>query len=477
MHHSIKHLAVAILLVLGLSASTAQAQTTLVSDDFSSNTLGNSNRLRVENTADEWIATTPLAGVSSLWTVSGEALGNAGTTPDATSEGAVLRVLNVASQPAGESSLQISDGTRFVPKDNYPEFSWDVTPQYFMFGDWRRVLKPEEVESIAARTDFLCIEKSHGAIPLGAAELGAKHEAAAFKKIKPGMKVLFYFNSAYAWPFTSYCQAFKANKIDDHPELKKFLIKDADNGGLANRDGIFCFDVLNPEFRSWWVDTVATGVRESGCDGVFIDQMHGFSWLRPSKVKQVRNAMGKMMADLKKELGPDKILLGNNAHEKIAKQVLPVVDASMFEHYNEKSLSKENLLQDWQDMLRIAKAGKMSVFRIGVEHDGSQSHQEPLPKRSRQRAEQMAAVAKDRAEYYLACYLIGAQPYSYFQYGWGWNLNDGALHDFPELQRPLGAPKGASQRTTPEGWEFTRAFEHATVWVDTEKQVGKIQWK
>ena len=65
MHHSIKHLAVAILLVLGLSASTAQAQTTLVSDDFSSNALGNSNRLRVENTADEWIATTPLAGVSS----------------------------------------------------------------------------------------------------------------------------------------------------------------------------------------------------------------------------------------------------------------------------------------------------------------------------------------------------------------------------------------------------------------------------
>ena len=85
MHHSIKHLAVAIFLVLGLLASTAQAQTTLVSDDFSSNTLG-----------------------------------NAGTTPDATSEGAVLRVLDLASQPAGESSLQISDGTRFVPKDNYP---------------------------------------------------------------------------------------------------------------------------------------------------------------------------------------------------------------------------------------------------------------------------------------------------------------------------------------------------------------------
>ena len=56
---------------------------------------------------------------------------------------------------------------------------------YFMFGDTHRLLTPEEVDSIAARTDFLCIEKSHGRKVLGAAELGAKHEVAAFAKIKP----------------------------------------------------------------------------------------------------------------------------------------------------------------------------------------------------------------------------------------------------------------------------------------------------
>ena len=43
----------------------------------------------------------------------------------------------------------------------------------------------------------------------------------------------------------------------------------------------------------------------------------------------------------------------------------------------------------------------------------------------------MAALARDRVEYYLACYLIGAQPYSYFQYGWGWTLSSGSLHDYP----------------------------------------------
>ena len=81
-----------------------------------------------------------------------------------------------------DRSLRNSDGSRFVPKDFYPEFSWEATPVYYMFGDKNKVLRPEQVRFIAERTDFLCIEKSHGMGQLGAAELGAKHEAAAFKK-------------------------------------------------------------------------------------------------------------------------------------------------------------------------------------------------------------------------------------------------------------------------------------------------------
>jgi len=81
-------------------------------------------------------------------------------------------------------AFAVSDGSYFEPKDHYPKFSWDTTPTYFMFGDTHRLLSPEEVNFIAARTDFLCIEKSHGRKPLGAAELGA-NEVAAFRKIKP----------------------------------------------------------------------------------------------------------------------------------------------------------------------------------------------------------------------------------------------------------------------------------------------------
>ena len=365
-------------------------------------------------------------------------------------------------------SLFISDGSLFTAKDNYPGFSWSTTPMYYMFGDMNRVLSPDEVEFIAARTDFICIEKSHGFNELGAAELGAKHEAAAFKKIKPDIKVLFYFNSAWAWPYTSYNKNFTPETIDEYPELKKFLVINPETGGLNDRRNIYSFDVLNPEFREWWVETVAKGVEESGCDGAFIDQMHGFFSLREEKKEEVHKAQGELISELKKKLGPDKIVLGNNTTDDIAKYAYPAIDANMFEHYNQQ-LTKEKLLKDWEDMLRIAKDGKMSIFRIGVEQDPLWTGQENL--------EDKAILAKERIEYYLACFLIGAQPYSYFQYGWGWNLSDGSLYDYPELHKRLGGPKGAYKRTTANGWEFTREFEHASVWVDTENGQAKIVWK
>ena len=71
----------------------------------------------------------------------------------------LLTAIEDRSSSSAEASLIISDGSRFEPKDSYPEFSWEVTPQYFMFGDTERVLVPDEVRSIAARTGFICIEK------------------------------------------------------------------------------------------------------------------------------------------------------------------------------------------------------------------------------------------------------------------------------------------------------------------------------
>jgi hypothetical protein len=384
-------------------------------------------------------------------------------------------VLLLCSCVEEKSSLIISDGTVFEPKASFPKFSWDTTPMYYHFGDINRVLKPEEVENIAGKTDFIAIEKSHAYKMLGDAVLGAQHESEAFHAIKPEVKVLFYFNSFVAWPFTQFNKNLTPEGIAENPELKEFLVLDSITGKpieKTNGDALsYYFNVLNPDFRQWWVESVTKGVEISGCDGAFIDRMNvnGLKGFPKGMASELGEAQGKMMEALKKNLGPDKILLGNNAADN--EVVFPYCDAFMFEHYNDSVLSKENLLKEWGDMLRVAKAGKISIYRFGakgkrMQEVGGKTISDGMLQRS-----------KDQLEYYLACYLIGAQPYSYLQYNWGWNLPDGNLVDYPELRKPLGAPKAAYTRVNPEGWEFTREFEHASVWVDTEKKEAKITWR
>jgi hypothetical protein len=363
-------------------------------------------------------------------------------------------------------TLRISDGSRFVPKDFYPDFSWERTPRYFMFGDKNRLLQPEQVRFIAEQTGFLCIEKSHGMGALGAAELGAKHEAAAFKQVNPRMKVLFYFNAAYAWPYTSYNQLFTQEGLAANPRLKVVLVTNPKTGELANRYGAYCYDVLNPFLRKWWVETVARAVEETGCDGVFIDQMHGNVDFRKEKEADVEQAMAEMMTALKAKLGSDKILLANNAYSESTRDIYAVSDAVMFENYARQKSSQESLLSEWEDMLRMAKDGKISVFRLGVEGTW-RGHMQP----------NMPELSKEKLEFAHACYLIGAQPYSYFLYSWGWKVASGPLIDYPELRKPLGPPQSAYERTTPDGWEFTREFQHASVWVNTETREATITWR
>lgn len=368
----------------------------------------------------------------------------------------------------GAQTYYNGDGSIFIPKNYYPNFSWDNTPQYNMFGDGSRVLTNEERAFVSGNTDFICIEKSHGRGELGYAELGAQYEATHFHNMDPENKVLFYFNSSWAWPFTSYCQYFTAEHIDNYPTLKSYLVIDQETGELFHRNGTYGWNVLNPELRTWWVETVTTGVVDAGCDGVFIDQSSGLYWYHEGGAAVVEPAMEELMANLRASL-PDKFIIGNGHHDKA--HLWPSCDATMFEHYKLDLLSKENLLATWSHMERIAKDNKASIFRVGVEvEEGSATD-------GMTRAERRAyleQLSKDRLEYYHSVYLIGAQPYSYFQYGWGWQLEDGgALVDYPELSKSLGAPLGAYTRN---GWEFTRVYENASVWVNTETKTAEITW-
>ncbi len=90
------------------------------------------------------------------------------------------------------------------------------------------------------------------------------------------------------------------------------------------------------------------------------------------------------------------------------------------------------------------------------------------------RHDEVLRAAKKDITFPLACFLTGAEPNCYFCYSWGWNPEDGSLDWYPELDKPLGPPKGDAVQ---KDWTFQREFEHASVFVDLENRTAKIDWR
>lgn len=356
-------------------------------------------------------------------------------------------------------------------RPGFPLFNWNKVPVYQMFADNDRLLTDGEVAQISATSGFICIEKQHGSNSLGGADLGTKHEIPRFKALNPATKCLFYFNSAYAYPFTTHTRIFRHGHVSEKDQ--RFILKDPKTGELVHRANCYQFDVLVPEFRTWWAETVGKCVRDTGADGLFVDQMHGFAWLRPTRSAEIATAQADMMRMAKQAIGEEKILLLNNGADIPA--LFEIGDAFMFEHYHADLLKKEAILKDWDLMKKISQAGKISVWRIGIE-----TANPDVAKAGGSQQVMNAAyeeLSKQQMPYYLAAFLIGAQTNSYFQYGWGWTLQDGPLVDYPELRRPLGKPLGDFTRSAPDGWIFKRDFEHASVRLDLNTSEAKIEWK
>ncbi|MGJ8715618.1 MAG: putative glycoside hydrolase [Maribacter stanieri] len=386
-----------------------------------------------------------------------------------------LAVMTFCSCKEEKKPLPKSEETSSNEKDYFPKFSWETTPMYYHFGDIDRVLAADEVQFISERTDFIGIEKSHAFHALGDAVLGTKHEVEAFHKINPDTKVLYYYNSYVAWPFTRFNKDLTPEGIEKNKELTKFLATDPKTGKLLEKSNSigfsYYFDAMIPEFREWWVASAVEGIKASGADGIFIDRMNVDENANypVDDLSALAKAKGKMMAELRKQMGPNKILVGNNA--ATTKEVFPYCDAFMFEHYNKTVTNKENLLKEWGVMERVAEAGKISIYRFGAKGKGKNDITLGATK-----TVGIEQRSHDQLEFHQACFLIGAQPNSYFQWNWGWNLEDGNLVDYPALQKPLGSPTGVFKRENPDAWIFTREFENASVWVDTEARKGKITW-
>jgi hypothetical protein len=89
-------------------------------------------------------------------------------------------------------------------------------------------------------------------------------------------------------------------------------------------------------------------------------------------------------------------------------------------------------------------------------------------------ADELAAEARKRITFPLACFLVAARERSYFCYSWGYREGHGSLVDFPELRLPLGAPEGEAVR---EGMVYRRSYARASVRVDISKRSATIDWR
>ena len=153
---------------------------------------------------------------------------------------------------------------------------------------------------------------------------------------------------------------------------------------------------------------------------------------------------------------------------------LDEADGVCFEHFDQfEGGDKECILSDWNKIKMASDKGKITVIKCWPDHDFNWLNIE-LMKKSKSELEK---ISREKINYPLACFLIGAQRYSYFCYSWGYQKEQGGLVDYPEYHYRLGAPKGDFKRETPEGWTFTREFEHAQVSVDLNHRTAKIDWK
>jgi hypothetical protein len=209
------------------------------------------------------------------------------------------------------------------------------------------------------------------------------------------------------------------------------------------------------------------GVNDTQADGIFIDAfwiptfLMKYNNLTDEDSNQARRAM---LDGLKSKLGSDKIIFINQGNASGV--LLDGGEGFMFENYKPEICTPKEIIKDWKQMKLFHDAGKLSVWRIGVNNTGDvkESH------------EDWETRSKELATFWTAAFLIGAQEYSYFQYGWGFQLEKGgALVDYPEFKKRLGAPVQEYEQVGE--FEFRRSFRYADVWVDLQNHRAKIHWR
>jgi hypothetical protein len=212
-------------------------------------------------------------------------------------------------------------------------------------------------------------------------------------------------------------------------------------------------------------------------DGIFADALP--QALTPALSRQVGEAKARavvqglreMLALTKRKMGPGKIVLANGIRAAQYRQILDWegVDGVTIEHFGHfRCDDPESMKADLASLEAVSKRGKFTVLKGWPGFDWTDAAMMKRPH------DELLKRARERITFPLACYLVGARPGSWFCYSWGYRESHGTLDAYPELGKPLGAPKGDAAW---DGNVATREFARASVKVDLGAKTARIDWR
>jgi hypothetical protein len=190
-----------------------------------------------------------------------------------------------------------------------------------------------------------------------------------------------------------------------------------------------------------------------------------------------------MVAETRRALGPDKLMVANVLRARFADSGmdrLRAFDGSYIEAFETtvgKIPVKDYVAKGIAAFQEAARQGFVIAFTAGLGEEGPEAGKANEARTDEIRTGLKNEQASDRRfQYILALFLVCAEKNSYFCPHDGYDAKKSKLwmKPCPEFERPLGAPKGPAVRA---GYTYTREFEHVSVCVDIEQKNARIDWK
>ncbi len=366
-----------------------------------------------------------------------------------------------------------------IPDKNsaYPDFSWDTVPTFAFLASGRH-FTDEQAEFLAKHYSLVSTSIQQGIATEMKVEEARYYFARQLKKANPDVKVLFYWNSTLARPYSRAYETFNAN-----PQWK---LHDKYNNTVIQHN-VEVYDLSNPEVRHWWTSVCVQACSNPYIDGIFADGISYFAIkknphlkfeLEESKEKAIRDGLYQLLKETSKAIGPKDMIIFNGLRGEIedydgGMKYLDHTCGAMVEylgHYQNGRLNQKRLRHDIDLIQKTGKQGKI-VLAKGWPKDFQLTEKISVFYKLDKR--QQEKVLKDSLTLPLAAFLIAAEKYAYFGHSVGWSGQSGWFYRPDEFNKPLGPPRGPAKK---EGLVYTREFEHARVWLDIENEQARIDW-